>query len=188
MTGRCPARRTWFRTRQDLLHWMRPSSLNIERLSGRRWEGQAPRGGCLAPARGLVPHREFAFFPDAFVQFRQVLVFVEVQRDRFTGPAGQVNGVRQTDAVDAVRAWCDEWRAVENVRGEVLQDSRMLGPPLGLELDDLRRVVVLGVELAGEQFHDVLHVHALAELTLRLLEPSHGGGQAVVDNDLAVVT
>ena len=46
-----------------------------------------------------------------------------------TGPAGEVDGVREPDTMDAVRTWGDQRSAVENVGGEVLQHPGVLGRP-----------------------------------------------------------
>ena len=55
-------------------------------------------------AAALCPLRELPFGADAAVELGQVLVLVEVERDLAAGPAGQVDGVGQPDAVDAVRS------------------------------------------------------------------------------------
>src|SRR5215212_645019 len=139
------------------------------------------------PVKKWLPGGEHALLGNPSIQLREVFVVVEVQRHLSAFPAGQINGVRQSYAVDAFAAGRDQWFALQDVRRKVLQDRCVLRARCGLELQNLRGVVRIGVFLTLDQSPDGRHIDAFAELALRLPQPSHRGRPAFVDHDLAAV-
>ena len=102
-------------------------------------------------------------------------------------PAGQIDRIRKSHTIDAFAAGRDQWFAVQDVGRKVLQNRGVLSARCGLELQNLRGVVRIGVLLTLDQSPDSRHIDAFAELALRLPQPSHRCRSALVDYDLAAV-